>query len=67
MIKNNHHVIIFSEWVGMLNLIEKILKDRHHNCHKVDGRTSLPERDKAIKVGIIFHLTYLITFTLLDS
>ncbi|XP_077231468.1 SNF2 domain-containing protein / helicase domain-containing protein / zinc finger protein-like protein [Tasmannia lanceolata] len=41
--------IIFSQWTSMLDLLETSLKEYSIEYRRLDGRMSLPARDKAVK------------------
>lgn len=41
--------IVFSQWTGMLDLVETSLKNSHISYRRLDGTMSIAARDKAVK------------------
>lgn len=44
-----HSVLVFSQFTGYLNLIEKWLKREGFNCLRLDGSTPVPHRKKLVQ------------------
>ena len=49
ILKEDHKVLIFSQFTGVLDLIEPWLKNNQYNFVRLDGSTSLKKRDKYIE------------------
>ncbi|KAI1436145.1 hypothetical protein GGR50DRAFT_259318 [Xylaria sp. CBS 124048] len=42
-------VVIFSQWVSFLNIIEAILVDKNISCVRIEGKMDIKKRDEAVK------------------
>lgn len=49
LLENGHKVLVFSQFVGHLKLIEELLIAKRYNYKYLDGKTPLAQRQKAIE------------------
>ncbi|GJT50878.1 protein chromatin remodeling 24 isoform X2 [Tanacetum coccineum] len=49
LVKEKHHVLIFSQWKEMVDLIQASLEKKDVTCLRMDGSHSVEERDSLIK------------------
>lgn len=48
LIKDGHRILLFSQWTSCLDLLERLLDSIGFQYLRLDGQTSIPERQHLI-------------------